>query len=102
MNPSRNAKREGQEVTLQYRTHQATLGVEELIEEKLNQLQAFIGQLAQTPHGRSELQRRIKSFGECIRIEGEASGSFYAKLRHWLDRDMPQSKLLQRGSKRNG
>ncbi len=92
MNPIRNAKREGQEVTLQYRTHQQTLSIEEMTEEKLAQLHSFIKQLKQTPPGAVEFERRIKHFGECFRIEGETSSQFYGRLRHWLDRDIPQTK----------
>ena len=51
-----------------------------------------VSQLDQTPSGAAELQRRRKLFGECKRIEGETSGQFYARLRHWLDRDIPQTK----------
>jgi hypothetical protein len=46
----------------------------------------FIGHLKRTPHGCAEIERRIKRFGDCKRIEGETSGHFYGKLRHWLDR----------------
>lgn len=92
MNPIRNAKRDGQEATLQYRTRQESLGVEELSEEKLAQLHSFIEQLKQTPPGAAEFERRIRLFGECRRVEGETSSLFYGRLRHWLDRDIPQSK----------
>ena len=92
MDPSRKANREGHEKTLQYKSQQEALGVEELYEDKLTQLLAFISGLEQTPPGAAELQRRIKFFGECKRIEGETSGQFYARLRHWLDKDMPQTK----------
>ena len=92
MNPTRNAKREGQEATLQHRTRQEALGIEELSEQKLAQLHSFIEQLKQTPPGAADLKRRTKLFGECNRIEGEASSQFYGRLRHWLDKDLPQTK----------
>ena len=92
MDTSRKANREDNEITLQYQSRQEVLLVEELAEEKLAQLRASMEQLKQTPPGAAELQRRIKLFGECKRIEGETSGQFYARLRHWLDRDMPQTK----------
>ena len=92
MDSSRKASREDNEQTLQYKSRHETLFDEELTEDKLTQLLAFIGQLDQTPPGADELQRRRKLFGECKRIEGETSGQFYARLRHWLDRDIPQTK----------
>ena len=92
MDSSRKANREANEITLQYKSRQETLLEEELAEDKLTQLLAFISQLDQTPLGAAELQRRRKLFGECKRIEGETSGQFYARLRHWLDRDIPQTK----------
>ena len=92
MDSSRKANREANEITLQYKSRQETLLDEELTEDKLTQLLAFISQLDQTPPGAAELQRRRKLFGECKRIEGETSGQFYARLRHWLDRDIPQTK----------
>ena len=92
MDRSRKATREGNEVTLQHMSPKEALLIEELVEEKLAQLQASIEQLKQTPEGTAELQRRIKAFGECQRIEGETSGQFYDKLRRWLDRDIPQTK----------
>ena len=92
MDSSRKASREDNETTLKYKSRQETLLDEELIEDKLTQLLMSISQLDQTPPGADELQRRAKLFGECKRIEGETSGQFYARLRHWLDRDIPQTK----------
>ena len=92
MDVSRKANREGNEITLQYKSRQETLLVEELNEKNLTQLLAFIRQLERTPLGADELQRRIKFFGDCKRIEGDTSGQFYARLRHWLDRDIPKTK----------
>ena len=92
MDVSRKANREVDEITLQYQSPQEMLLVEELNEEKLRQLLVFVGQLEQTPPGAAELQRRIKLFGECKRREDETSGQFCARLRHWLDRDMPMTK----------
>ncbi|MHB0959073.1 MAG: hypothetical protein ACYC0X_27350 [Pirellulaceae bacterium] len=89
---SRKANREANEITLQYKSRQEILLDEELAEEKLVQLLAVIRQLDQTPSGTAELRRRRKLFGVCERIEGETSGQFYARLRHWLDRDIPQRK----------
>ena len=92
MDKSRKANRETNEITLQYKSRQENMLEEKLAEDNLTQLLAFISQLDQTPLGAAELQRRRKLFGECKRIEGETSGQFYARLRHWLDRDIPQTK----------
>ena len=92
MDHSRKANRENNETTLQYKTPQETLLEEELSEDNLTQLLAVISRLDQTPTGADELQRRRKLFGDCKRIEGETSGQYYARLRHWLDREIPQTK----------
>jgi len=92
MDLSRKANREANEITLQYKSRRENMLEEELAEDNLAQLLVFISQLDQTPSGAAELQRRRKLFGVCERIEGETSGQFYARLRHWLDRDIPQTK----------
>jgi hypothetical protein len=92
MDITRQANREAHEAILQYRSRQASLLDEELIEEKLTQLIAFIGQLKRTPMGSAELHSRVKQFGGCKRNKGETSAEFYPKLRHWLDRDMRRTK----------
>ena len=92
MDASRKATREGTETTLQYQSPQDALLTEELNEERLRQLLEFMSRLKETPPGVAELQRRIKLFGDCTRIDGETSGQFYARLRHWLDRDLPPTK----------
>ena len=92
MDNSRKASREDNEKTLQYKSRQEALLDEELAEDKLKQLLESISQIDQTPLGAAELRHRTKLFGECKRIDGETSGQFYARLRHWLDREMPQAK----------
>ncbi len=92
MDISRKANREANEITLQYKSRQEILLDEELAEDNLVQLLVVISQLDQTPSGAAELQRRRKVFGECNRIEGETSCQFYARLRHWSDRDISQTK----------
>ena len=92
MDHSRKANREGNEVTLQHKSRKEALLIEELVEEKLAHLQVSIEQLKQTSEGTAELQRRVKAFGDCQRIEGETSGQFYDKLRRWLERDIPLTK----------
>lgn len=100
MDISQKAIREGYETILQHQSQQQALTKAELEEDKLGHLLAFVHQLERTPPGIAELQRRTKSFGECSRIAGETSGQFHARLRHWLDRDMPQRKSALRRSKR--
>ena len=92
MDTTRKATREGNETTLQYQSPQDVLLTEELNEERLRQLLEFMSRLKESPPGVAELQRRIKLFGECTRAEGETSGQFYARLRRWLDRDLPPKK----------
>jgi hypothetical protein len=92
MDITRKANREAHEITLQYQSRQESLLVEELAEEKLTQLLTFVARLEGTPPGAAELQRRVKLFGTCTRLEGEPSGQFYARLRHWLDREPPRTK----------
>lgn len=92
MDSSRKANREANEITLQYKSRQEALLVDEVNQDKLRQLQDFVKALKGTPPGAAELQRRVKLFGECNRIEGETSGEFYARLRQWLDRDILRTK----------
>jgi hypothetical protein len=92
MDRSRRETREGHLTTFQYKTRQEALLDDELTEDKLIQLLAFVGELKQTPEGTAQLQRRAKLFGECNRDEGETSAAYYAKLHHWLHRDIPQTK----------
>ncbi len=92
MDASRKANREANETTLQYQSRQETLSIEELNQEKLKTLLAFVSELERTPEGAADLQRRTKLFGECHRNEDETSSQFHARLRHWLDRDIPQTK----------
>jgi hypothetical protein len=85
---SRKATREGTEATLKHMSPKEALLIEELVEEKLAQLQASLEQLRGTP----EFQRRAKALSECQRTEDETSGQFYDRLRRWLERDIPPTK----------
>ena len=93
MDRSRTANRKGHENHFQHESRQDALLDDKLTEDKLTRLLAFLGQLKRTPEGTAEVQHRIKLFGECKRGDGETSAEFYAKLRHWLDRDMSGNKL---------
>jgi hypothetical protein len=100
MHPSLKSIREANELTLQYRNRQSTMLVDELIDDKLMQLLAFINRLKETTSGTAELRGRIKIFGECKRLDGENSGLFYGRLRYWLDRDTPKAKSLRLAPRR--
>jgi hypothetical protein len=102
MDASRKANREDNEKTLQYQSPQEALLVEEMNEGKLTQLLAMIKQLEQSPVEAAELQRRIKLFGECKRLEGETAGEFYARLRHWLGRHMLNTKAPLHAPRQTG
>ena len=88
----RKTDRDDHEIILQYPVRQETLVVHEDVEQKLTQLRSFIWRLEQTPSGAAEIRRRVELFGECKRSESENSGQFYARLRYWLDKDLPQTK----------
>jgi hypothetical protein len=92
MDITRKANREAQELILQYNSRQEALLDEELAEDKLTQLLAFIGHLKRSPEGATEIRHRVTLFGKCKRGDGATSAEFYAKLRHWLDRDTSRTK----------
>jgi hypothetical protein len=93
MDRSRKANREVNEATLQHVSKGEAQLIEELVEGKLAELQATVEQLKQTPAGIAQLERRVKAFGDCRWDEEETTSQFYDKLRHWLERDIPQTKL---------
>jgi hypothetical protein len=98
MDRTRKATREGNEITLQHKSQREASLTEEMIEEKLAQLQESIKKLS----GTAELQQRVKMFGERKRIEGETSCQFYEKLRRWFDRDLPPAKSPRHPPKQTG
>lgn len=102
MDRSRKANRERNEVTLQHKSRPDALHMEALVEEKLAQLQASIKQSKKTPQGKTELQRRVKAFGECKRLDDETSVKYYDRLRHWLERPVPQTKLPRHPPRQSG
>jgi hypothetical protein len=102
MDRTRKANREVNEATLQHVSKGEAQLIAEIIEEKLAQLQASVAQLRQSPEGSEQLQRRAKAFGECLRSEEETTHQFYDKLRHWLERDIPQTKLPLHPPRQNG
>ena len=88
MTTTRETKQDGLDAMLHYQIQLRGLRPEGLIEEKLTQLQSFLFQMARTPTGREELERRVRRFGHCRQLAGETAGQFYGKLRQWLDRDI--------------
>ena len=88
MTPTRSTKAENIETVVQGRNRQRDLPADDLIKEKLADLQAFICHLAQTPNGKVDLQRRVQVLGKCLPARGESDRQFYGKLRLWLDRDV--------------
>jgi hypothetical protein len=102
MDRTRKLNREINEATLQHVSKGEAELIAEIVEEKLAQLQASVEQLRQTPEGIAQLERREKAFGECRRTEEETSREFYDKLRHWLERDMPQTKFPLHPPRQNG
>lgn len=93
MDRSRKANRERNETTLQHRSANEAARLEELAEERLRQLLADRERLRQTSEGAVELRRRTKAFGECRRLDDETASLYYDRLRHWLDRPIPPTKV---------
>lgn len=91
MTTSRKADRDGQEISRQFQRRQERLSREELDDFKLTHLLEFIEQLEQTSVGQTDLRRRTRLFGECVRLEGESTAQFHGRLRFWLDRNLPQT-----------
>ncbi|MCE9607224.1 MAG: hypothetical protein K8U03_20245 [Planctomycetia bacterium] len=92
MDRSRKTNRESTEIALPRPSEPAGAPTTDLVEQKLGQLQAFVEQLRRTPAGSEMLAERVQAFGECKRAEGETANQFHAKLRRWLDRDIPHAK----------
>ena len=88
MTPTRTTKADNIEIVLQGRIRQGHLTADDLIKEKLADLQAFICHLAQTPNGKVDLQRRVQVLGKCLQVREETDRHFYGRLRLWLDRDV--------------
>ncbi len=100
MHTSRKATQEASEKALRHKIRRDALLADELHDDKLTQLLAFVRRLKETPPGNADLELRTRLFGECRRNEGEPSGQFYGRLRHWLDRDFPQAKTSRKALRR--
>ena len=87
MNHYRKSNIADLEAARQASLRRQSLPPEEQIKEKLADLQTFIQLLAHTPHGKADLQQRVRMLGECTQDAGESDRDFYGKLRRWLERN---------------
>jgi len=86
-NPTRQTKQDDLEALVQASARHEALPQDRRMEERLQQLQTFIAQLADTPQGKADLERRVRRLGECVQRPDESAGAFYGRLRCWLDVD---------------
>lgn len=82
------------ELARQERIRRENLPPELQLEERLADLQTFIRQLANTPHGKADLARRVQRFGDCAPEVGESQRHFYGKLRDWLDHECEERSAI--------
>ena len=94
MNHYRKANVEYMEAALQARIRRQNLPPEEQVQEKLADLQAFVRDLAKTPHGKADLERRVQMFGACTPEDDESPRHYYGRLRQWLDRACEATRAL--------
>jgi len=87
-NPTRRSKEEDLQTLAEAQERHSEMSASQQIDEKLEQLQAFVQQMSQTVQGKADLQRRTQTFGPCRVREGESSREFYGRLRRWLDADV--------------
>ncbi len=95
MNRYRKSTAEALEAARQARVRRETLPPEAQLEQRLADLQTFVRQLANTPHGRADLARRVQLFGDCAQTPGESRRHYYGKLRDWLDRECEELHILR-------
>ena len=82
---SKPTNAELQAAALQLRLRRENLPREELAQERLVELEAFIHLLSKTPQGKRELHDRSQYLGECKRRSGETVSHYYGWLRQWLE-----------------
>jgi len=87
-NPTRRSKQEDLQALAEAQVRYSGMSASQQIDEKLEQLQAFVQQMSQTVQGKADLQRRTQTFGPCRVREGETTREFYGRLRRWLDADV--------------
>lgn len=88
MTPTRATKANDLATIHDWKVRQEDLSAEQLVQERLANLQNFVARLAQTPEGKIDLCRRIQRYGECLRAAGECDRLYYGRLRTWLDRSL--------------
>ncbi len=88
MNPTRKTKLEDLDLVQRTLVRSQTLGSSAKVHEKLFELQGFIRQLLRTAHGKAELDRRCRQFGDYAQKPDESEQDYYGRLRRWLDLDL--------------
>jgi hypothetical protein len=87
-NPTRFTKQQDLANVGHHRQRFENLSSSDKTQERLNQLQAFVRQLASTDLGRKDLHQRANLLGPCRPAAGETPSVFYGRLRRWLDQDL--------------
>lgn len=91
MNRYRKSTLDDLDAARQARVRRDNMPPDDQLQEKLADLQTFVRQLANTPHGKDDLARRVQLFGDCAPAAGETQRHYYGKLRDWLDRECEAS-----------
>lgn len=86
--PTRTTKLDDWAAMEQSQQRYQQLPRDEQMHEKLLQLRMFIRQLQDTPQGRLDLEQRARVLGPCERGDDEDAGTFYGRLRRWIDKDL--------------
>ena len=90
-NPTRATKLEDLALMTQEQSRHERLPHRRQIEEKLAQLQTFVGQLAATQQGRLDLEERARVLGPYEADPADDAATAYGKLRNWLDKDLTRA-----------
>jgi hypothetical protein len=90
-NPTRATKLEDLAMMNQEHSRHERLPHHRQIEEKLAQLQMFVGQLAATEQGRLDLEERARVLGPFTADPADDAATTYGKLRNWLDKDLSRA-----------
>jgi hypothetical protein len=101
MNHYRKSNPEDMAAARLARIRHESLPRDEQLAQRLVDLQAFVCQLARTPHGSAELQLRTQRFGACAPVDGESPRDYYGKLRRWLDRECGEADVAVGSARRN-
>ena len=77
-NPYRKSTAEDHELARQERMRREHMPADLQLEARLADLQTFIRQLANTPHGKADLARRVQLFGDLRRRPAKVSATITA------------------------